>query len=140
MPELSCGLEGRPHLGRMVRVVVVGRRALKNAQKFEPAVRARETLEGSCHFREAHAQLQRHGGGGGRVLHVVASGLLEVDAAQLVPGVMKRKGAALTTTVVGAFAEAVRDSSGGRFERERALVIGTKEGDAAGRKRGYEPG
>src|SRR5216684_4157725 len=87
MPQLSCGLEGRPHLGRMVRVVVVDRRALKNAEKFEPAARAREALEGPGHFGEA-----------------------------------------------------VRDSSGGRFERERALVIGAKEGDAVGGKRGYEPG
>src|SRR5712692_5331225 len=134
MPKLSCGLEGGAHLRRMVRVVVVDRRALKNAQEFEPAVRAGEALEGPGHFGEAHAQLHRHGGGRGGVLHVVASGLPEVDRAELLPGVMKRKGAALTATVVGALAEAVRDSPGGRFERERALVIGAKEGDAVGRK------
>src|SRR5260370_11382344 len=140
MPQLTCGLEGGPHLRRMVRVVIVDRRALKNAEELEPAVRAGEALEGPGHFGEGHAQLQRHGGGGGSVLDVVASWLPEVDPAQLVPGVMQRKGAALTATVVGAVAEAVSDSSGGRFERERPLVIGAKEGDAVGRQRGCEPG
>src|SRR5260370_37437371 len=136
MPQLTCGLEGGPHLRRMVRVVIVDRRALKNAEELEPAVRAGEALEGPGHFGEAHAQLQRHGGGSGGVLDVVASGLPEVDPAQLLPGGMQRKGAALTAAVVGAFTEAVCDSPGGRVERERALVVGAKDGGAVRTKPG----
>src|SRR2546422_11383653 len=109
MPHLTRRLKCGPHLGRMVCVVVVDRRALEHAEKLQPPVRAGESLEGARYVGEAHAQLERHRGGSGRVPHVVAAGLPEGDPAPLVPAVMNRGWGAPTTPIVGRLAGAGGD-------------------------------
>src|SRR5713226_4910278 len=138
MPQLSRSLQRGPHLGRVVRVVVIDGGALEHAEELQPAMRAREPFQRAGHVREAHAQLERHRGGRGRVLHVVPAGLAKVDPSQLVPRVVDRERPAFIAAVVGTLAEAVRDASGGGLERARALVVRRQDRDAVGGQGGHE--
>src|SRR5258708_18999623 len=89
--KLAGGLDRRPDFGRMVRVVVVHGRALKDAEHLHAAVRARERFKRGGDLGERNADLECHGGRCGRVLDVVTARLLQVDPAELVSAEMDRE-------------------------------------------------
>src|ERR1700682_148220 len=84
--ELSRRVDRGAHLRRVVRVVVVDRRSLERAQEFQAPVRAREGFQAGHHVRVRDADLERHRGGAGCVLDVVAPGLRQGDATELRAG------------------------------------------------------
>src|SRR5260370_40175282 len=63
----------------MMRVVVVGGCPLEHAEKLHAPVRAGKRLQRGGDVVETDADLERHRGGGGRVLDVVAAGLPQGD-------------------------------------------------------------
>ena len=75
MTQLAGRLDRRAHLRRVVRVVVVNRRALEDAEKLQAAMGAGERVQRRGDVVESDAELERHRGRRGRVLDVVAAGL-----------------------------------------------------------------
>src|SRR5712692_6643510 len=91
MTQLACRFDGRTHLGRMVRVVVVDGRTLEHAEKFHPAMSSGKTVQRCGDVLETDAELERHGRRGGRVLDVVAPWLAQVDAPEEVEAPIEGK-------------------------------------------------
>src|SRR5690349_2196598 len=118
----------------MVAVVVVDGCALKKAEKLETAMRTGESFERGNDIRKPDSDLERHRGGSGGVLDVVASALAQVDAPELAAAVMDGKGASVFTAVVRAGVEAVGDLAPARGERARARIVRAKHRNAVGRQ------
>src|ERR1700674_4331629 len=109
MPQFARGFDGGADLRRVVRVVVVDGRALKHPEELHPAVSARESAQRGGHVGEVDADLERHGGRGGRVLNVVAAWLAQVDLAKPVEAAKDRERPRVLTPIGRVVAKSVRD-------------------------------
>src|SRR5256884_297535 len=137
--ELAGRLDRRAHLRRVVRVVVVNRRALEDAEKLQAAMGAGERVQRRGDVVESDADLESHRGRSRRVLDVVAAGLPQVDVSQQVDAAIDRKRTGMLAAIRSALAKAVGDLARLRLELARELVIRAQHREPALRQAFDEP-
>ena len=82
------GFERGANFDGMVAVIVDQRDAVDGALDFEPAAHAGETFEARANQVGGHVEIERHGGSGGGVAHVVnARRAGQVKHAQIVAAI-----------------------------------------------------
>src|SRR6202521_3298463 len=121
--ELSRCVDRGSDLRRVMCVVVVDGRALERAEELQTPVRPRKGFQSHHDVRERDSDLERHGGGARRVLDVVAAGLPQVDAAELVAAEVDRKWTDGLRAVSRVVAKAVRDAPRLRLELACQLIV-----------------
>src|SRR6266700_2600058 len=127
--QLPSGFDRRADLGRMVRIVVVDRGALEDAEELHSPVSAWERVQGRGHVREIDAELERHRGGGRRVLDVVPAWLAKVDVTEQVGALVDRKRTDRLTSIGRAMPKAVRELSRFRLQLASQVVVGADDGE-----------
>src|SRR6266851_9856949 len=137
--QLARGFDGRPHLGRVMRVVVVDHAALEHTEELEAPVRTRKRLQRGRNIREFDAQLERHRGGARRILDVVAAGLTQVEVPEQVDAAVDRKWTDRLGAVGCVMAKAVGDLARLRLQLARQVVVRAQDGEAFFRQAFDEP-
>ena len=137
--QLARGLDGGPHLGRMVRVVVVDGRALEHTKEFHAPVCAGKRVQRARHVAEADAELQGHRRGARRVLDVVPARLPQVDVAQQVEPAIDRERTRRFAAIGRVVTKPIGDLARLRLQLPRELVVCAQHGEAFFRQALDEP-